>query len=132
MYGQWMWRLSSPSAEWSGLGQGVLPRPQDEEISADLRDAEERLAAARAAFAEEVARRWRPPPALVSKLRQAVQRAFDGACGELTAKHGALVRLDRRNTYTLEHRCLVADLNCRCLIGRNASACCVPTLQELL
>ena len=91
----------------------VIPAAQDAEHSGELRAAEERLAAARAAFAEEAARRWRPPTALVSQLRQAVQRAFDGACAEVTAKHGALVRLDRRNTYTLEHRCVIADL-CGC------------------
>ena len=84
---------------------------QDEDLSspelraAELRAAELRLAAAQSAFAEEAARRWRPPPAVVARMRQAVQRAYDRACGELTAKHGALVRLDRRNTYTLEHRC---------------------------
>lgn len=98
---------------------------QDEELPAELRAAEERLAAARAAFAEEAARRWRPPPAAVSKLRQAVQRAFDSACGELEAKHGALVRLDRRNTYTLEHRCSLL-IWMVCMGGRDTAACHTP------
>ena len=88
----------------AGRSQASAPL-QDEETSAELRAAGERLAAARGAFEEEAARRWRPPPPAVAKLRQAVQRAFDSACSELTAKHGALMRLDRRNTYTLEHRC---------------------------